>query len=87
MNYARLGTDVIDFATEKSTLKIGRYLPGADIPVVADAELLRRRPEYALLLAWNFADEIMRNLRAYSEHGGRFIVPIPEPRILGADAK
>jgi SAM-dependent methyltransferase len=82
LNYARLGTDVLDFATEKSTLKIGRYTPGAHIPVVADDELIRRRPEYALLLAWNFADEIMRNLDAYRQQGGRFIVPIPEPRIV-----
>jgi hypothetical protein len=84
LNYARFGTDVIDFATEKSPLKIGRYTPGAHIPVVADAELERRKADYALLLAWNFADEIMRNLQSYTDGGGRFIVPIPTPRLVEA---
>jgi hypothetical protein len=82
LNYARLGTDVFDFATEKSRLKIGRYTPGSDIPVVPDSELLARRPDHALLLAWNFADEIMANLAPYAEAGGRFILPIPEPRVV-----
>src|SRR2546425_2580884 len=83
LNYARLGTDVLDFATEKSTLKIGRFTPGGNIPVLGDDELVRRRPGYALLLAWNFATEIMGNLRAYQEQGGRFILPIPEPCVVG----
>lgn len=82
LNYCRLGRDVFDFATEKSTLKIGRCTPGGQIPVVADQELMERRPDFALLLAWNFAKEIMSNLHAYSAAGGRFILPIPTPRIV-----
>jgi hypothetical protein len=82
LNYARIGTDVLDFATEKSSLKIGRFTPGSDIPIVSDGVLLERRPQYALLLAWNFAEEIMRNLHPYTEVGGRFIVPIPIPHVV-----
>jgi SAM-dependent methyltransferase len=82
LNYCRLGPETLEFVTEKSTLKIGRFTPGTHIPVVGDEELLTRRPDYGLLLAWNFADEIMRNLRAYREAGGRFIIPIPHPRIV-----
>jgi len=82
LNYCRLGNDTIDFVTEKSTLKIGRFTPGMHIPVVSDAELIERRPDYALLLAWNFADEIMANLSEYRERGGKFIIPIPTPRIV-----
>jgi hypothetical protein len=82
LNYCRLGPEMIDFATEKSQLKIGRVTPGTHIPVVPDEELLRQKPDYALLLAWNFAKEIMTNLRAYSESGGKFIIPIPNPRIV-----
>lgn len=82
LNYCHLGTETLDFATEKSTLKIGRYTPGTHIPVVPDAELLARKPDYVLLLAWNFAKEIIRNLDAYREAGGKFIIPIPNLKIV-----
>lgn len=82
LNYCHIGRETLDFVTEKSTLKIGRYTPGGHIPVVSDSELIRQRPDYALLLAWNFADEIIRNLREYLEQGGKFIIPIPHPRIV-----
>jgi SAM-dependent methyltransferase len=82
LNYCRIGTDTLDFVTEKSTLKIGRFTPGAHIPVVPDDELLQQNPDYALLLAWNFAEEIMENLKDYRQRGGKFIIPIPHPRIV-----
>jgi len=81
LNYCRIDGDTLDFVTEKSQLKIGRYTPGAHIPVVADAALLETQPDYALLLAWNFAEEIMENLSEYRRRGGKFILPIPAPRI------
>jgi hypothetical protein len=84
LNYCGIGTDTLDFVTEKSTLKIGRYTPGQHIPVVPDSALMGDRPpDYALLLAWNFADEIMNNLREFSNQGGKFIIPIPTPTIVG----
>ncbi len=82
LNYCHLGTETLDFATEKSTLKIGRYTPGTHIPVVPDSELMTRKPDYVLLLAWNFAKEIIRNLDAYREAGGKFIIPIPNLKIV-----
>jgi SAM-dependent methyltransferase len=87
LNYCRIGTETLDFVTEKSQLKIGRYTPGAHIPVVADDALLTNMPEYALLLAWNFADEIIENLLAYREAGGKFIIPIPMPRVADRRAR
>ena len=81
LNYCRIGPETLDFVTEKSTLKIGRFTPGMHIPVTADEELLNRKVDYGLLLAWNFAEEIMRNLHAYREGGGKFIIPIPTPRV------
>lgn len=83
LNYCHVGPEILEFVTEKSALKIGRYTPGAHIPVVADDALLANMPDYALLLAWNFADEIMQNLREYHDAGGQFIIPIPAPRIAG----
>lgn len=82
LNFCRLGRETIDFATEKSSLKIGRYTPGDNIPVLPDSALLERMPSHALLLAWNFADEIMGNLSEYRSRGGKFILPVPEPRIV-----
>jgi len=83
LNYCGLGSDFLDFVTEKSRLKIGRYTPGVNIEVVPDDMLLTHQPDYALLLAWNFAEEIMNNLKEFSDRGGKFIIPIPTPRIVG----
>jgi len=82
LNYCHIGTETVDYVTEKSTLKIGRFTPGMHIPVYSDAQLLEDMPDYALLLAWNFADEIMANLESYRKNGGKFIIPIPTPRIV-----
>lgn len=82
LNYCRIGNDVLDFITEKSELKIGRYTPGMHIPVFPDSHLIKEQPDYALLLAWNFADEIIKNLDGYRKNGGKFIIPIPMPKII-----
>jgi len=82
LNYCGFCFFMFAAATEKSLLKIGRCTPGGQIPVVPDDELLERRPDYALLLAWNFAAEIISNLRSYADAGGQFILPIPTPRIV-----
>jgi hypothetical protein len=72
----------LDFVTEKSTLKIGRHCPGVHIPVLDDDALISNQIDYALLLAWNFSEEIMNNLKEFREGGGKFIIPIPHPKIL-----
>ena len=82
LNYCRIGPDILDFVTEKSKLKIGKYTPGMHIKILPDSELNKNMPDYTLLLAWNFADEIMRNLNEYKKNGGKFIIPIPEPKII-----
>lgn len=83
LNYCRIDSVILDFVSEKIEGKIGRYTPGSHIPIVSDEELIRQKPDYALLLAWNFADEIMRNLESYRAAGGKFVIPIPEPKIVG----
>jgi SAM-dependent methyltransferase len=82
LNYCGITNRHIVFATEKSRLKVGRVTPGGHIPILEDSELLLYQPDYALLLAWNFAKEIMANLKEYSDKGGKFIIPIPEPKII-----
>jgi hypothetical protein len=81
LNYCHIDRQILDYVTEKSTLKIGLYTPGSHIPVYPDSRLLEDRPDYALLLAWNFAEEIMRNNQKYRDQGGKFIIPIPVPTI------
>lgn len=82
LNYCHLHSGVLDYITEKAQIKVGLFTPGSHIPIVADEKLLEDQPDYALILAWNFADEIMRNLQTYHDRGGRFIIPIPKPRII-----
>ena len=82
LNYCGITNRHVLFATEKTKLKIGRFTPGGHIPIVPDSELLLHQPDFALLLAWNFSKEIMANLKEYSDKGGKFIIPIPEPKII-----
>ena len=82
LNYCGLGTDAISFVVDKNPLKVGLYTPGTHIPVLPVNALLERKPDYVLILAWNFAEEIMRQQEAYKRQGGLFIIPVPEPRIL-----
>ena len=72
LNYTGIGR-YISFVTEKSKLKIGRYTPGTKIKIVGDDEL--HRADYALILAWNFAKEIMENNKSYK---GKWIIPLPK---------
>ncbi len=82
LNYCHIGPDTVDYLTEKSKLKRGLFTPGMHIPIYGDEKLLEDTPDYALILAWNFADEIMKNLDFYRKRGGKFIIPIPRPRIV-----
>ena len=77
-----LGPEVLEYIVDRSPLKQGRYTPGHHIPVVPPERLLLDCPEYCLLLAWNFADEILAQQREYINRGGKFILPLPEVRIL-----
>ncbi len=81
INYCGL-KGYIDFGTEKSKLKIGKYSPGANILVEPDNALLDKKVDFALLLAWNFADEIIKNNKSFSDAGGHFIIPFPSIRVV-----
>lgn len=82
LNYCRVGPDTLSYISEKSPLKIGLFTPGMHIPVVGDDYLINDAPDYGLLLPWNFADEVMRNLSGFRDAGGHFIIPIPEVTIV-----
>jgi SAM-dependent methyltransferase len=80
LNFCNLNSDDIEFVADRSPHKHGRLTPGSHIPIVPAEELAERAPDVTLLLAWNFADEILEQQSAYREAGGRFLIPIPESR-------
>ncbi|HEX8394657.1 MAG TPA: class I SAM-dependent methyltransferase [Longimicrobium sp.] len=82
LNYFGIGRETLDFMVDRSTVKQGRYTPGTHLRIEAPEALRERRPDYVLLLTWNFADEILEQQAEYRRGGGRFIVPIPELRVV-----
>ena len=82
LNSSGVGANLVSFVVDRNVHKQGKLIPGARIPILDPAELLTRRPDYLLLLAWNFKDEIVAQQAAYAEAGGKFIVPVPRPEVL-----
>ncbi len=82
LNVAGLTREHLDFVVDRNTHKHALLMPGTHMPILAVEALLSRRPTHVLLLAWNFADEILEQQRAFREQGGRFIIPVPSPRIV-----
>ena len=76
----QLGNDLIDFGIDDSFMKIGKYSPGKHIKVLSSKVLYSRKPDYCLIGAWNFADQIIEKHQEYLNQGGHFIVPLPEIR-------
>jgi hypothetical protein len=84
INYVGLDDGILDCVLEiKGSYKVGKYVPGTMIPVVDEGRLFADQPEYALLLSWHIADELMPKL-ASRGFKGKFIVPLPEPRVVAA---
>lgn len=82
LNYCGLDTTQIDFVVDRNINKQGKFMPGAHLPILEPEALVERNPDYVLMLAWNFADEIIAQQEAYLAQGGRFIIPVPHPRIV-----
>ncbi len=82
LNYFQIGNEILEYVVDRSTAKQGRYTPGTHLPIYAPEKLLESQPEYTLLLAWNFADEILSQQNEYRHRGGRFIVPIPTLKVM-----
>jgi hypothetical protein len=82
LSFLEIGPEIIEYIADRSLLKQGLYTPGMHIPVVPPERLLADRPDYVLLLAWNFTDEILAQQAEYRRYGGQFIIPVPEVRIL-----
>lgn len=73
---------ILDYIVDDSPLKQGRLMPGTHIPIVSSADFKKNAPDYCLILAWNFADPIMKNNAFFTDSGGQWIVPVPEPNVV-----
>jgi len=82
LNYCKIGTEYIDYISDTTPIKQGRFSPGMHIPIVSHQHFLDNPPDFAFLLAWNHLDEIISKESKFTENGGKWIINVPEPRIL-----
>lgn len=82
LNYCGVRSDLLEFTVDRSPHKQGRFLPGVHIPIRAVEAIAQAKPDYVLILPWNIRDEIMEQMGGIRAWGGRFVVPIPETRVL-----
>lgn len=82
LNAVGIGPELVEFVVDRNEHKQGMHMPGVHLPIRDPSALLDEQPDYVLLLAWNFRDEIVAQQAEYRRRGGRFIVPVPEPKVL-----
>jgi SAM-dependent methyltransferase len=82
MNAFGIDSRLIEFVVDRSTLKQGRFTPGNHLPIFPPRALIEHRPDYVLLLAWNFASEILAQQAEFHRRGGKFIVPLPQLKVV-----
>jgi len=81
LNYCGIRSDFLDFTVDRSPYKQGKFLPGTHIPILHPDRIREAKPDYVLILPWNFKDEIMQQVSYIREWGGQFVVPIPEVKV------
>lgn len=81
LNYCGVRADFLDYTVDRNPYKQGKFLPGTHIPIYHPDRIDQTRPDYVLILPWNFKDEIMKQMAFVREWGGQFVVPIPEVKV------
>ena len=82
MSHFELDENILDFIVDDNPLKQGLYSPIFHIPILSSKSLYDLKPDYVLILAWNFAEPIMKKHKKYAIEIGKFIVPMPSPQII-----
>lgn len=80
-NYCQIGPELLSWVADRSPYKQGKLMPGMHLPVVGPEKIAESPPDYLLVLAWNFFDEIARQQSRFAEGGGKFILPVPTPTV------
>ena len=78
----RLAADTLDYIVDDTPEKIGKFSPGTGIPIVDRSTLMESPPDYLVILAWNFAREIIDSVADFHRGGGKFIIPVPKFEIV-----
>lgn len=82
LNYFGINDKILDYIVDDNPYKIGLYTPGTHIQILEVAQIKKTRPDYLLMLSWNYAKPIIEKLSSYKDSGGHFIIPVPEPQIV-----
>ena len=82
LGFLEIDSELVPYIADRSPLKQGRYTPGTHILVVPPERLLADQPDYVLLLAWNFTEEVLAQQAEYRQRGGKFIIPVPTVQII-----
>ncbi len=82
LNYCRASSDLLPYIADVTPAKQGKYTPGSHIPVVTEQKLFDAKPDYVVIFPWNFREEIMSRLSPLREYSTKFVVPIPEVKVL-----
>lgn len=82
LSFCKIDHNILLYIADKNTVKQGKFMTGTQIPIVSPEKILSEIPDYVLILAWNFKEEIMYQLKEYKKSGGQFIIPLPSPHII-----
>ena len=81
LNYCGVRLDFIDYVVDRNPHKQGLFTPGTHLPILAPEKIFETKPDYVLILPWNIKEEVMEQMKGIRDWGGKFVVPIPEPRV------
>ena len=83
LNFCNISNETIEYITDTTPGKQNLYLPGTHIPIVTPDMIKKDTPDYIIILAWNYAETILKNEKWFRKQGGKFIIPLPYPTIIG----